>query len=278
MKQRQMVVFPKAKINLGLRITGKRSDGYHDIETIFYPVGLCDALEFVASGQSEGRDILTVTGIDTGVSPSDNIVMKAIRRLRRERSFPWLKIHLHKAIPHGAGLGGGSSDAACLIKSVNRHFGLSFSDRELMDIALETGSDCPFFINGEPACATGRGELLEPVSRILSGLYMVLVNPGVVISTMEAYANCTPSAPSGKLSDLVTRHIAEWRNLITNDFEEFAFRRHEAIKNIKDELYGLGAVFSLMSGSGSTVYGIFTKKPVIDSPILRNLVVWEGIV
>ena len=151
-----MIVFPKAKINLGLRITEKRADGYHNIETMFYPVGLCDALEFVVSDSARGNDDITVSGLHVDIRPEDNIVIKAVKRLREAYSFPFLHIHLHKAIPSGAGLGGGSSDAACMLKSLNRHFHLAISDNVLKSIALETGSDCPFFINGEPSFATGR--------------------------------------------------------------------------------------------------------------------------
>ncbi len=191
-----MIVFPKAKINLGLRITGKRNDGYHDIETVFYPVSLCDALEFVASPEATGKDLLTVTGLSLGVKPEENIVMKAVSRLREKYAFPLLKIHLHKAIPHGAGLGGGSSDAACMLKSLNRHFTLSVGEDELKSIALDLGSDCPFFIDGDPAFAQGRGEIIEPVSPVLSGYYLLLLNPGVGINTGEAYRNCRPEAPA----------------------------------------------------------------------------------
>ena len=190
-----MIVFPKAKINLGLRITGKRNDGYHNIETVFYPVSLCDALEFVVSPEAHEKDILTVTGISVGVSPEENIVMKAVSKLREKYSFPWLKIHLHKAIPHGAGLGGGSSDAACMLKALNRHFQLSISEQEMKSIALDIGSDCPFFIDGDPAFASGRGEILESINPVLSGYYLLLLNPGVGINTGEAYQNCRPETP-----------------------------------------------------------------------------------
>jgi 4-diphosphocytidyl-2-C-methyl-D-erythritol kinase len=276
-KHRWMVVFPKAKINLGLRITGRRIDGYHNIETLFYPVGLCDALEFVESADGTGRDILTVTGIDVGISAGENIVMKAVARLRKDFSFPWLSIHLHKAIPHGAGLGGGSSDAACLIKSINRHFSLSINNNDLRAIALEIGSDCPFFIQGEPAFATGRGEVFEPADHILSGLYLILVNPKVGIGTGEAYSNSHPALPEVSLSDLVTQDMDKWKDTITNDFEEYAFKKHPVIREIKDSLYSSGAIFSLMSGSGSTVYGLFRGKPDYRPQILRDYTVWEGL-
>jgi 4-diphosphocytidyl-2-C-methyl-D-erythritol kinase len=271
-----MIVFPKAKINFGLRITGKRNDGFHDIETVFYPVMLYDALEFVVSPAAYGKDILIVTGIPVEVSPEENIVMKAVSKLRERYSFPWLRIHLHKVIPLGAGLGGGSSDAACILKSLSRYFTLPAGEKELRSMALEIGSDCPFFIDGDPAFATGRGEILESISPVLSGYYLILVNPGIGINTGEAYRNCTPAIPSASLLQLASRDIKEWKKLILNDFEDFAFKKHPVIGRIKDDLYGSGALFSLMSGSGSSVYGIFHDKPDKIPGWLRNMVIWEG--
>ncbi len=271
-----MIVFPKAKINLGLRITEKRADGYHNIETLFYPVGLCDALEFVVSDSTRGEDLLTVSGIPVNIRPEENIVIKAVKMVREVRSFPFLRIHLHKAIPHGAGLGGGSSDAACMMKSLNRHFHLQISDTVLKSIALATGSDCPFFIDGEPSFAEGRGEILVPVSSVLSGYYLLLLNPGDGINTSEAYRNCTPIAPGSSLLHVVEYEIQKWKELIFNDFEEYAFSRHPIIKIIKACLYDCGALFSLMSGSGSSVYGIFSKKPASIPQNLRDMIIWEG--
>ncbi len=270
-----MVIFPKAKINLGLRITGRRSDGYHDLETLFYPVGLRDALEFTLAGDKNGRDYLTLTGIDIGGDSNDNIILKALAMLRRKFQVPGLSIHLHKAIPHGAGLGGGSSDAAYFLKSLNSYFSLGMNAVQLHELALETGSDCPFFIEAEPAFAKGRGEKLEPAKHVLSGYYLVLVNPGVIISTREAYGNCRPEVPAESLALLTGRDISEWKNRVLNDFEEYAFTKHPEIKKIKDEFYRNGAVFSLMSGSGSSVYGIYPSEPSL-SGIIRKHMIWKG--
>ncbi len=270
-----MVVFPIAKINIGLRITGRRQDGFHDIETIFYPIRLCDALEFVVADPSANKDILQVTGIDPGSKPEDNLVMKSIIRLREMKSFPFLKVHLHKAIPVGAGLGGGSSDAACLLKTVRRHFDLKIKNNDLGSIALEIGSDCSFFLEGIPSFASGRGEMLTPANKVLSGLYLVLVNPGSGISTAEAYRNCKPEKPSASLPDLFKLPLSNWKKLILNDFEEFAFKKHPLIGDLKEEFYKSGALFSLMSGSGSSVYGIFPKKPNLP-PEIKEYVIWEG--
>lgn len=271
-----MIVFPKAKINLGLRITGKRNDGYHDIETLFYPVNFCDALEFVTITEPAKEDLLTVTGITLGVNPEENLVMKAVSGLRGKYSFPWLRIHLHKAIPQGAGLGGGSSDAACMLKALNRHFELSISEKEIKSLALDLGSDCPFFTDGDPAFASGRGEILESVNPVLSGYYIILLNPGVSINTGEAYQNCRPESPDTSLQLLASRDIREWKDLIFNDFEDFAFQKHPVLRKIKDDLYREGALFSLMSGSGSSVYGIFPKKPGNMPGHLGRIVIWEG--
>ena len=271
-----MIVFPNAKINIGLRITGRRPDDYHEIETVFYPVRLCDALEFVVPDQIIIKDILKVTGLDTGSKTDDNLVIKTLLKLRERSSFPFLKIHLHKVIPAGAGLGGGSSDAACLLKVINRHFILNIDSPDLKALALELGSDCPFFVDGIPSLATGRGEILTPVKPMLSGYYLVIVNPGVGINTCEAYQNCRPEIPIASLIKLIELPVIEWKKLIVNDFEYFAFKKHPIIGNIKEELYKTGALFSLMSGSGSSVYGIFSEKPKLPEK-LKEFVIWEGV-
>lgn len=266
-----MIAFPNAKINIGLRIVARRTDGYHDIETVFYPVQLHDALEFV-SGE---KDEFDVTGIDTGSAGDDNLVMKALRKLREKHQFPFIRVHLHKAIPAGAGLGGGSSDASCMLKSVNKFFSLGISEAELEQMALELGSDCPFFIDDVPAYATGRGETLTHVPQFLSGYNIVLMNPGLHVSTKEAYASCVPSKPHSTLRNLILTPPDEWRNIVVNDFEKFAFAKFPLIGEIKEVLYRSGAVFSLMSGSGSTVFGIFRDKPSIPSEYER-FVIYNG--
>lgn len=268
-----MVLFPNAKINIGLRIVSRRMDGYHDIETVFYPVKLCDALEFVKS--ETGEDELVVTGIGIVSNAKENLVIKAVSKLRQRSQFPFLKIHLHKAIPAGAGLGGGSSDGSCILKSLNRYFSLGISMNELMDMALGLGSDCPFFIEDQPAYATGRGELLEPVPSVLEGFYIVLINPGLHVSTKEAYSHCIPSKPDTSLKELIGLPVSEWKKFIFNDFEDFASGKYPVIGDIKRSFYASGAVFSLMSGSGSSVFGIFSEKPVLPE-VLRKMVIHEG--
>ena len=270
-----MIDFPIAKINLGLRVTAKRPDGYHDIETVFYPVGLCDALEFVVSGKSAVNDSIATSGFNIGVDPEENLVIRTVKRIRERYTFPYLRIHLHKGIPTGAGLGGGSSDSASILITINRHFGLEMPEKELNSIALELGSDCPFFLEGVPVVASGRGEILKPVIPVLSGYHLVLLNPGVGISTREAYQNVKPAKSSEGLPELIAHPINEWRKLIMNDFEDFAFKKHAVIGKIKAELYENGALFSLMSGSGSSVYGIFRERPQLAGSLKRYLI-YEG--
>ena len=270
-----MLVFPKAKINLGLRITGKRPDGYHDIETLFYPVGLCDALEIVRGPHGSEKDILTITGNSIPGTPDDNIVLKSVRKFRETFPFPWLTIHLHKTIPVGAGLGGGSSDAASTLRTINRIFGLSVGTQKLKDIAAGLGSDCPFFIESVPAFASGRGEILTPAPFILNGYYIVLANPGIQAGTREAYAECKPALPDTSLMELVNRPVEEWKDIVVNDFEEILFPKYPLIKKLKSAFYASGALFSSMSGSGSTVFGIYSEKPLIPE-FLAKYVIFEA--
>jgi len=271
-----MISFPKAKINLGLRVLEKRPDGFHEIETIFYPIALSDALEFVVLSGKASEDELVITGINIKTRPEKNLVTRAVSRLRTSYSVPQLKIHLHKAIPAGAGLGGGSSDAACMIKSVNKCFGFSITDDELKTIALELGSDCPFFLNPVPSAGTGRGEILKPIIPVLEGYYLILLNPGFLISTKEAYHNCIPARRETNLEELVTRPVIAWKKLIANDFEDFVFKVYPMVGELKRAIYKAGAVYSSMTGSGSTVYGIFAEKPEISGK-LKDYLIYEGI-
>lgn len=270
-----MISFPRAKINIGLRVTGKRHDGFHNIETIFYPTGLCDALEFVVPREQVNEDTLVVTGINIGSRPKENLVMRALKKMRENYNIPFLRIHLHKTIPAAAGLGGGSSDAACLIKAIDKCFRLSIGINTMKAIALEVGSDCPFFIDPVPSFATGRGEILKPVDYIPGGYKIVIVNPGIRISTRDAYNNCIPAKPERNLEELYSLPMEEWKGSVINDFEQYVFRLYPEIEDIKNALYMAGAVYSSMSGSGSTVYGIFRERKEIPVHIM-NQVVFEG--
>ncbi len=270
-----MVIFPRAKINLGLRVIEKRSDGYHNIETVFYPVGLSDALEIVVAPEGSDGDILEVTGHPTGGDPEDNLVIRAVILLRNDYHFPFLRIHLHKMIPPGAGLGGGSSDAASAIKAIDRSFRLGMSNETMMEYALRLGSDLPFFIDGRPSRASGRGEILSPAAEYLKGCYIILANPGIHVSTAEAYENCRPTDTRGSLDIMDVIPLSEWKSHIFNDFEDYVFRAHPVIGEIKDLMYVSGAVFSLMSGSGSTIYGIFSNEARMPEA-LRPHVIFSG--
>lgn len=272
-----MISFPKAKINIGLRITARRPDGYHDIETLFYPLPLCDALEFVVPGHKTGRDELIITGLNIDTKSGSNLVIKILQKVRKIHALPYLKIHLHKAIPAGAGLGGGSSDAACMLLSLNKCFDLALSDVELRKIALEAGSDCPFFLDPVPSYATGRGEIFRSVKAFLEGYWLVLLNPGIRISTREAYINSSPLKPENNLEELVSLDISLWKDLIINDFEKYVFKLYPHIENLKKALYRSGALYSSLSGSGSSVYGIFKEKPELPQ-YLKDYKIFEGFI
>lgn len=270
-----MVIFPKAKINIGLRITERRSDGFHNLQTIFYPVSLCDAIEFVVPADSSDADNLVMTGLQSKCPSEDNLVIKAIKKLREKSIIPFLRLHLHKGIPAGAGLGGGSSDASNILKHLNRYFNLNISTEELKEISLSLGSDCPFFIDSIPAYGEGRGEILTPVRPLPEGFYLLLVKPELAVSTKEAYRNCRPYKGTGDLREYYDRSIGEWKDLIVNDFERSVFSAYPEIAGLKESLYKMGAVYSSLSGSGSSVYGIFNKKPEIPE-LLRNRVIYSG--
>ena len=254
-----MIVFPHAKINLGLYVTGKRADGYHDIETIFYPVPLCDALEVIKDSSSIGKIDLTVTGNDS-LTAKDNLCIKAYQLLQKDFKLSSVKVHLHKMIPTGAGLGGGSADAAFMLKLLNRIFDLKLGDDALKKYALELGSDCPFFIDSKPVCATGRGEIMQPAEVSLKNYFICIIKPQISVSTAEAYKMIKPQKPRMSILSAIQQPIEKWKDSLTNDFEKPVFERHPEIENVKKKLYDAGAVFALMSGSGSAVYGIFERE------------------
>ncbi|MBE0676502.1 MAG: 4-(cytidine 5'-diphospho)-2-C-methyl-D-erythritol kinase [Bacteroidales bacterium] len=270
-----MVTFPRAKINIGLNIIRKREDGFHDIETIFYPTGLCDALEFVIPVEGLEADTLTGTGFAAGCPVDDNLVVRAVRLLREDYEIPFLRIHLHKMIPPGSGLGGGSSDAAHMLMLLNRYFDLGIANEVLMEKSLTLGSDCPFFIYGSPAIATGRGELFDKLGCFLEGNYLVIVHEGIHISTPIAYRNSKPHVRDTHLADLIGTPSHSWKNTIENDFEEYAFSIHPRLAEIKESLYESGAWYSAMSGSGSAVYGLYSKKPERPS-LIKGTIIYEG--
>ena len=252
-----MVVFPNGKINLGLNITAKRADGYHDLETVFYPVKLRDALEVISADELT----FTTSGLPVSGNPHDNLCMKAYHLLRTDYpSLPPIAVHLHKAIPMGAGLGGGSADGAFMLTLLNKEFHLNLSQEQLLAYALQLGSDCPFFIINTPCFATGRGEVLTPVALDLSAYKIVLVNPGIHVSTAAAFSMLTPAVPAMPVHEIVQQPIETWRRDLINDFEVSVFERHPELKAIKGQLYNAGALYAAMSGSGSTLFGFFKAE------------------
>ena len=256
-----MLSFPNCKINIGLNILSKRENGYHDLQTIFYPVAIKDALEIIETDAHAKEVIFSSSGIKINVPEEDNLCIKAVQLLKKDfPALPSIKMHLHKTIPIGAGLGGGSADAAFALQLINKKFSLSLSQEQLLQYALQLGSDCPFFILNKPCYATGRGEILEPFSIDLSGYSILLVNPGIYINTAKAFSAISIVENNTNLKDLVSMPLWEWKNCITNDFEKSVFEEHPQIAAIKNELYAIGALYASMSGSGSSVYGIFLKE------------------
>lgn len=260
-----MVVFPNCKINLGLQIKDRREDGFHDLETVFFPIGITDALEAVHS--PTGETTLTVTGVAIDAHAEDNICLKAYRLLQQHfPELPTLHIHLHKTIPSGAGLGGGSADGAFMLRLLNQKFNLGLTKEALIPMALQLGSDCPFFIRNEPCYATGRGERMDPIPLDLSAYQLVLVNPGIHVNTGWAFKQLHPNRKHEPLRAVIALPVQEWKSRMINDFEVPVFKEYPEIGQIHDHLYASGALFAGMSGSGSTVYGIFSK----DAPPPRS--------
>lgn len=257
-----MITFPNAKINLGLNIEEKRPDGYHNLETIFYPINLQDALEVTRRENNDKEYTLHISGSPLEGEPEDNLVVKAYKLLKKD--YPGLlpvDIHMYKHIPAGAGLGGGSSDAACMIKLLNDKFSLGLSTERMEEYAVKLGADCAFFIRNKPVFATGIGNLFEPVELSLKGYHIILIKPDIFVSTRDAFAEIKPVRPAVSLKEIVKQPMETWKHSMKNDFEDSVFKKFPEIAAIKDELYDLGAVYAAMSGSGSSVYGIF-KAPI----------------
>lgn len=300
-----MIVFPNCKINLGLRILNKREDGYHNLETVFYPVGIKDALEVIR--RDDGRQTIdhsktpndlpsepyragindatvkfSSTGLPIAGDEANNLCIKAYHLLKKDfPSLPPIAMHLHKAIPMGAGLGGGSADGAFMLKLLNEQFQLGLSTQQLINYGLQLGSDCPFFILNKPCFATGRGELLEPIELDLSAYHFAIVNPGIHVNTGWAFEQSGRSDLSGRSAESAqqsdgpqrpdSRHVVHqpisiWKDQLINDFEEPVSKAHPEIATIKQQLYDAGAVYASMTGSGSTVFGIFERKPSLKFP------------
>ena len=266
-----MLVFPNAKINVGLNIIEKRSDGFHNIQSCFYPVGWSDALEITDAGTFSFQS----DGIFIPGKESENLCIKAYKMLSEDYELSPVLIHLLKAIPIGAGLGGGSSDAAFTIRALNQHFDLKISLEKQLDYARRLGSDCAFFILNKPVYSFQKGDYFEEIDVKLAGKWIVMVNPGLHISTVEAYAGVKPEAPEKDLKSLLSEPLSVWKDNIKNDFEATLFPKYPLLNELKESLYKKGASYAAMSGSGSTIYGIFEDE--IDlSGHFQAYKTWQG--
>lgn len=293
-----MILYPNCKINLGLNIVGKRADGYHDIETVFLPIPLSDCLELNPATE----DSFVIDGRQLDCSAQDNLVVRVLNMLRAEdMDIPPVSIRLTKNIPSGAGLGGGSTDAAFMIKGLNELFSLNLTDAQMAARVGRLGADCPVFIANKPVFAEGKGDVFSPlpvpfiqksycalpplgsalpptitlsIPAMLENYWLVLVKPNDFISTREAYASVTPRPSKVSLPEILSRSVKTWRGQMTNDFEESVFPTHPVVSGIRDQLYMLGATYAAMSGSGSTVYGLFRQQPLLGD-VFAGCFLWQ---
>jgi 4-diphosphocytidyl-2-C-methyl-D-erythritol kinase len=270
-----MILFSPAKINIGLRILDRRKDGFHNLQSIMYPVGLCDILEISESKNSDQGIQFTQSGIQLEEGSGKNLCVLACEKMKEKISLPPLDLHLHKQIPVGAGLGGGSSNASTTLKALNSISGHPVSENLLLEMAADLGSDCPFFLYNHPMMMEGRGEILSVCKLDLPPAYLVLLFPNIHVSTQEAYAGVQPKIPAQHLKDLVNIPLGEWKNHIRNDFEHSLFESYPLLSELKKKLYSAGALYASMSGSGSALYGIFSSKPDLSAEIITHII-WEG--
>jgi len=266
-----MIVFPNAKINVGLNIIEKRSDGYHNIESCFYPVGWSDALEITIADEFG----FITDGIAIPGNNSDNLCVKAYKMIASDYALPAVQMHLLKAVPIGAGLGGGSSDAAFAIKALDQQFNLQISFEKQLDYARRLGSDCAFFILNKPAYCFEKGDKFEEIDLNLRGKWIVMVNPGIHISTIEAYAGINPQPGRSDLRNVLKQPVSAWKDEVKNDFEATLFPKYPLLQKIKDDLYSSGAEYAAMSGSGSTLYGIYDNEKNLEKHFSK-FKVWQG--
>jgi len=263
----RMIQFPNCKINLGLSILSKRADSYHELETVFYPIAVSDALEILPATNLT----LTQTGIAVPGDPAQNLCLKAYHLLKKDfPTLPTVQMHLHKNIPMGAGLGGGSSDGTAALIMLNQQFDLGLNDQQLIDYASQLGSDCPFFVYNKTCHATGRGEILKPIALDLSNYQFLLVHPGVHIATAWAFQQLNPNTKSESIQSIIEKPISDWKKYLINDFEAPVFKAEPTLSQIKDQLYQLGAMYASMSGSGSSLFGIFPKGHFNDAPSIEH--------
>ncbi len=266
-----MISFPTCKINIGLQVLNRRADGYHDISTIFYPVPWNDILEIVPSGDFK----FTATGLEIPGNHNSNLCIKAYELLRRDYPVGPVHIHLHKIIPMGAGLGGGSSDGAFTLRMLNQIFQLKLTPGQLGHYAAQLGSDCAFFLHDGPMLGQGRGEVLSPLDFFLKGRYLILVIPEIHVPTAEAYRGVHPVSNRKQLTSLIAEPMKHWKTEVENDFEITVFDKHPVIRELKETMYGMGANFASMSGSGSSVFGIFDEETDREQ-VFNGLPGWAG--
>lgn len=283
-----MICFPNAKINLGLTITEKRTDGFHNIESVFYPVGWNDALEIVSvlvpiaigTARTDKRIVtkkgfnLHLSGLPISGSTQDNLLYKTYQIIKQTKTLPNIDVYLHKTLPMGAGLGGGSADAAFFINLLDEQFELNFSETERLDIARQLGSDCAFFIKNKPVFASQKGEMFTDIKLDLSHLYIAIVYPNVHSNTKEAYSLVKPHQPDRSLLDIIKQPVSTWKTDLINDFETSIFNLYPVVEKTKHDLYELGALYACMSGSGSAVFGLFETGP--DIKHLSQFPHWVG--
>ncbi|WKV11328.1 4-(cytidine 5'-diphospho)-2-C-methyl-D-erythritol kinase [Marivirga harenae] len=264
-----MLTFPNAKINLGLNINSKRADGYHNIESCFYPIPLKDSLEIIPSKALK----FSSTGLPIPGNSNDNLVLKAYHLIQSDHDIPPVEIILHKNIPMGAGMGGGSADGAFMLTLLNKYFNLSISNEKLEDYALKLGSDCPFFIANKPKFVSGRGEVFESTKIDLSGYYLGMMFPSIHIGTAEAYSGVKPQQLAISVKDIIEKYpIEEWNEILKNDFEDGIFLKHPSLLDLKNRCYHNGAIYASMTGSGSTIFGIYSKDTDPSSIIADKII------
>jgi len=270
-----MIFFPNAKINIGLNIISKRDDGFHNLETIFYPIPLTDILEFIVPGKNIKTTSIQLSGTNLGIANNENICIKTYNMLAMDYSLPNLQMHLHKIIPSGAGLGGGSSDAGFLLKHLNQYFNLNISEKKLTSYASKIGADCAFFIKNKAVFASGIGNKFEEIKLNLKGYYILLVKPDFSINTAIAFKGIKPAIPKVSIKELIKYPLGEWKNQLKNNFETPLFLKYPELNKIKSDLYNMGAEYASMSGSGSAMYGIFNEIPETKN-LFNECFVWKS--
>lgn len=270
-----MICFSPAKINIGLQILNKRKDGYHNIQSVMHPVGLCDILEINILPTADKSFLFSQSGIRFEGDQEDNLCLQAMELFRKETQIPPVQMHLHKQIPVGAGLGGGSSNASTTLLGLNALADNPLSVKQLGELAAILGSDCPFFLDPQSMLMEGRGEILTPLFLSMEEIYLVLLFPEIHVSTLDAYAGVIPAIPPLQLKELIKEPLSRWEELIENDFEKSVFKRYPQLVSLKRELYSSGATYSSLSGSGSSLYGLFKERPSLPDGLQKH-VIWEG--